>query len=198
MHFVLANADSLFDTAISYFLHDYVKSMQSKSTFKASISWRYLISDSMSKHYGMRYYIPLTSEDWTPIFTDNVYWSLSHKDDIVFVWTAEQRVWVDLEVVRPRSPEVFNLFSEKEQAIIWEKNFENFYLIWTAKESLIKCVLGKLDDMKEINMVSIEAIDLVIDWMSFEYRLILLFRGESYEVCSWRKDMLRYSFCIRK
>jgi phosphopantetheinyl transferase len=49
---------------------------------------------------------------------------------------------VDIEVIRPRDDSLFSSFSEKEWNVIGEKNWESFYLLWSAKEVLVKKYLG--------------------------------------------------------
>ena|GEM_PF-2222334 len=73
-------SDDILAESLSYFRKDYIKSLKNKPTFSESISARYLISQRI----GMNY-MPSENEVGIPVYTDENYWSLSHKKDLLFV-----------------------------------------------------------------------------------------------------------------
>ena len=75
---------------------------------------------------------------WRPIFENEKFWSISHKKELVFVWTDNKPFWIDIEIIKPRWDEVFGLHKKEEYDLTWWEKIENFYYLWTIKESVLK------------------------------------------------------------
>ncbi len=121
------------------------------------------------------------------------YSSISHKKNLVFVWTHNKKIWVDIEIFKLRDKSILEDFFKKEKT---KKTWEKFYTLWTAKESIIKIENLKLDDMKKIILLESEKINKKISWINFEKKLIFSFKNKNFVVYSWKKENLFYSVCI--
>jgi 4'-phosphopantetheinyl transferase len=74
----------------------------------------------------------------------NFDFNLSHSGNIVVLAIADSRVGIDIERIKPIELEIAkNYFHKKEVNFLFsnkENKIENFYKIWTLKESFIKAV----------------------------------------------------------
>lgn len=180
------------DNIIKYFPDDYIQSLKQKHTFNESIIWRYYISKLVKESYWIDNFYPKVDNNWVPIL-DQINWSISHKDWVCFVWVYKDKIWVDIEVVKERDISMFNYFSEKEWEIVWWKSWEHFYILWTAKESIIKYNLWKLDNITNIILISFKIKNKIIDKIVFDYELCFDFWWKKYISSVWKKDNLIYS-----
>lgn len=162
---------------------------------KESLIARFFISQNIDKIYWIKKYIPETNCHWAPVFSDDIRWSISHTEDMIFIWVALESIWVDTEIYKKRDICLLNYFSKIEYELLWWKNFKNFYIIWTAKESLIKYHLSWLDDIENISLVAAKVYRIEIDWVSFLWQLILSYRFKYYTIYSGEKAWVVYSFC---
>ena len=74
--------------------------------------------------------------------------NVSHSQHIVVLAVAKREVGVDVEVMKIRDLSFFsNIFLEDE---IKDASKEEKYLLWTNKESLVKCIGSGLSEIKEV------------------------------------------------
>jgi len=178
--------------AEKYFWNNFCEKLRKEKpwTYKESLVARYLLSPFLNKE-GIKE------------------WSISHKKDLVFIWTSENKIWVDIEIFKIRDKNLLNKFNKEEYNILsWNKtqrakalcwkaiNFENFYILWTGKESIIKYENLILDNIEEILLKKIENINLEISWIKFNKKLFLEFWGKIFEVISGRDRDIFYSVCF--
>lgn len=133
--------------------------------------------------------------EWKPIFSKGIHWSISHKKECIFIWCSDRNIWIDLEIYKERSIDFLNSFKKNEYNILWWKNWDFFYILWTAKESVIKYNLWNLDDMKNISVISMNLIEKKISNIDFHTELKLLFNWEQHIVLSWKLGKNIYSIC---
>ncbi len=186
------NINSDYNEAIKYFLTDYLITLKSKE----SIVSRFLISKEIEKKYKIKKYLPKIDFYWIPLFDNGIFWSVSHKDNLVFVWMNSEKIWVDIEIFKERDLSVLEQFRQQEYNLLWWKNWTNFYILWTAKESIIKYNLWKLDDIINIKLIKEKDIDKVIDGLIFIKELLFDYKTSQLQVFFWRKDDIFYSICI--
>lgn len=165
---------------------DYIKSLENKQNFNESIIARYYIFKKSN-------FLPKIDNSWKPIFENKNFWSISHKKNIVFIWTNDSPIWVDIEVIKQRWNEVFSLNKEDEYKLFWEKNFENFYKLWTIKESVIKLHLVWIDDLEKVRIDKIEKKETTIDWIKFEFKILWKFKNKDFVSYSWFENNLVYA-----
>lgn len=127
----------------------------------------------------------------------NNFSSISHKKDLVFIWTNNSKIWVDIEYFKYRDKNLLDKFYREEYMILWKKSWKKFYILWTAKESIIKYENLILDNIEEIILEKSENINLEIDKINFSKKLLLKLWNKYFEVYSWNKLDLYYSFCVK-
>lgn len=111
------------------------------------------------------------SDNGKPYFKDTSmpHFSLAHSCGICAAVTADAEVGIDIELIRPvphRNEMTERFFTEDEKQRLRESDTdENFLLIWTQKEALVKmrgdslaCSLGK--PLPHANRVLCDVIDL--------------------------------------
>jgi len=145
---------NLIQKSKNYFPEKYLEKLKNKQ--EESIVARFLISKLVGENFWVKKFLPEIDEEWIPVFKNNIFWSISHKKGIVFVWVSDEKFWLDLEIIKNRDKNIFNIFSDEEYNILWWKKIKNFYILWTAKESIIKKNLAKLDDMKNYILTWVE------------------------------------------
>jgi hypothetical protein len=127
-----------------------------------SIEARYGLYEYMFDHYGI---IPALEKNQDGIpenieFTFewrsmSLYWSLSHTENYVGSILSDLPTGIDLAEYRERDDALLWIHDDREYTLLWGKNWENFYLLWTAKESIIKLDHLVLDDASTIILDSI-------------------------------------------
>ena len=76
-----------------------------------------------------------------PLPSNGIHWSLSHKGTAVAAVTASRPIGIDLEIVRPCNPGLYQrIADDREWALAGAVNPELFFRIWTAKEAVLKAV----------------------------------------------------------
>lgn len=195
--------------AENYFKEWYLKQIKHKQNFNESLISRYLISKVAFDKYNLDNFLPNIDKFWTPIFDMNLFWSISHKhphilkfppngkrnNSVVFVWVSKSRIWVDIEIFKQRDENILSNFSDWEYSLFWWKNFENFYFLWTAKESTLKYFLLGLDYINIIKLTKLKKIKKNISDIEFCYELFFEFDRKIVCVYSWKEKDVFYSIC---
>jgi len=180
--------EDLLNKSYSYFSKEYIKNLWIKPFLKESIISRYLISNLIWNNYLLN-----VNEKWIPVFNNEYKWSISHKEGVVFIWISKKKIWLDLEKYKIRDISLLVNFSDKEYHILWEKNWINFYILWTANESIIKFNLDDNYYKWKYILYKQEDILEIIDWIKFTKKLSLKSNYWVYEVYSWKKNDYIYS-----
>lgn len=125
------------------------------------------------------------------------YFSASYSSDWLALAFSEQKIGIDIEVIKERSKVLLKKYSEELQ-LFWAERWHNFYLLRTAKEALLKKVNWiRLDLIEEMKVIKVEsAFDLVIDKITFNRKITLQYKGESYEVFSTIDDEKAISIAL--
>ena len=91
----------------------------------------------------------LYKENGKPYFANGPYFNISHSGDYVIMAIAKNEVGVDIEENKPKDMTMLlKIFNEAEAKMI--KEHADFYYLWCAKESLIKCIGSTVGHIKEI------------------------------------------------
>ena len=81
------------------------------------------------------------ADSGAPLPMDGVYWSLSHKNEIVGGVAAPAAVGIDLETLRPIQDGVMTRVAEAaEWRMAGGRSLDTFFRFWTAKEAVLKAV----------------------------------------------------------
>ena len=81
-----------------------------------------------------------------------LYWSLSHSENYLAFIISDTPTGIDIAEYEERDDALLALHKEEEYALLGGRNWHNFYLLWTAKEAIIKSIWWILDDMKNISV----------------------------------------------
>ena len=96
------------------------------------------------------------NDQGVPLPLDGVYWSVSHKSDVVGGVAAPLPVGMDLETIRPVSEALLaKVAGDDEWRLIRGNRQRHFFRFWTAKEAVLKAV-GK--GMAGLSRCRVEAI----------------------------------------
>jgi len=129
-----------------------------------SLAARFLISQKVKKEFGIENFFPRFKKSGAPKIYQNIFFSLSHKESFVAVAIGKQKIGIDLEILKQRDEILWKRFSENEWEILGEKNWRNFYFLWTAKEALIKKLTLDLDALGEIFLQNEKQNQLVLQF----------------------------------
>ena len=113
------------------------------------------------------------------------YFSASYSSDWLALAFSEQKIGIDIEIIKERSKVLLKKYSEELQ-LFWAESWHNFYLLRTAKEALLKKVNWiRLDLIEEMKVIKVESpFDLIIDKITFNRKITLQYKGENYQVFS--------------
>ena len=89
------------------------------------------------------------NETGKPYYPNGPFFNISHSGKYVIMAVANQEVGVDIEENTDKNMDVLlKIFNEAEAKMI--KEHADFYYLWCAKESLIKCMGTSISKIKEI------------------------------------------------
>ena len=84
-----------------------------------------------------------------PFFENGPYFNVSHSGKYIVMAVSNKEVGVDIEEnVEKNMSSLIRIFNEAEAKMI--KEHADFYYLWCAKESLIKCIGSSISKVKEI------------------------------------------------
>ena len=133
--------------------------LEASNFSQESLVARYYLFASLQEKFET---IPLLEKEPTGkpksflIGNETYYYSISHTNDQVFIAYADFEIGIDIEHMRERDISVFSLHANREYALLGGKNLENFYQLWTMKESIVKVSQATLDDVRDIVLISVE------------------------------------------
>lgn len=143
------------------------------STFSESLVARYLIKRSPDK-----------------------YSSISHKTGLVFVWSHDKELWVDIEILKPRDISLQDIFPENDYGLLWIKNWKSFYVLWTAHEAIVKFDREQHYKTGMYKLLEITIQAEIISKIPFSKQMIFECWEKKYKVVSWEQNGYIYSVCL--
>lgn len=125
------------------------------------------------------------------------YFSASYSSDWLALAFSEQKIGIDIEIIKERSKVLLEKYSE-ELELFWAESWHNFYILRTAKEALLKKVNWiRLDLIEEMKVIKLEPTsNLVIDKITFNRKITLQYKGENYQVFSTIDDEKAISIAL--
>ena len=125
-----------------------------------SVEARYYLLEYLQKHHGYR---GILQNDITgkPVPLDIIghgnllYWSISHSHNYIAYSVSDTPTGIDIAEYNERNTSVLSAHQDDEYFLLWEKNWNNFYILWTSKEALIKAWGNTLDDIEDIQLIKI-------------------------------------------
>lgn len=86
------------------------------------------------------------------------FYSASYSGDWLCLGITQPKIWVDIEIVKPRSPHLLTKYASELKILWWTSNWNDFYRLRTAKEALLKANnLKNLDLINDFKLVSVKA-----------------------------------------
>ena len=127
---------------------------------------------------------------------DSDFFSASYSDRWLFLAFSEEKIWVDIEQVRPRASSLLSKRSSELQ-LLWGENWDNFYRLWTAKEALLKVTdTENLDQIWKIQLIKEKNTSERFCQVHFDKDLLLELKNEQYEIKSFCYEDLIGAVCI--
>ena len=91
----------------------------------------------------------LKNENGKPYFLNGPYFNISHSGRYVLMAVSTSEIGVDIEEIKNKDmSSLVRIFNEAEAKMI--KEHSDFYYLWCAKESLIKCMGLSVGKVREI------------------------------------------------
>lgn len=81
-----------------------------------------------------------------------LYWSISHSNNYVSFIISDEPTGIDIAEYEERDISLLDMHSDSEYDLLGAKSWNNFYILWTAKESIIKLQGWWLEDMSTIRI----------------------------------------------
>jgi phosphopantetheinyl transferase len=105
----------------------------------------------------------------------SVYFNLSHSGEYVVLAVSDREVGVDIEKIKPYPKKVATrFFTQKEQAWLEsESTDENFFRIWTGKESVMKAA-GQGLSMQPQSLCVLSGTAWFLEWFLYDNHMICL------------------------
>ena len=101
----------------------------------------------------------LKNENGKPYFANGPYFNISHSGKYVLMAVSTSEVGVDIEEIKNRDmSSLVRIFNEAEAKMI--KEHSDFYYLWCAKESLIKCMGLSVSKVRNIQSVHLNGLNI--------------------------------------
>ena len=115
----------------------------------------------------------LKNENGKPYFANGPYFNISHSGKYVLMAVSTAEIGVDIEEIKNKDmSSLVRIFNEAEAKMI--KEHSDFYYLWCAKESLIKCMGLTVGKVREIPSLPLNGLKT--------------FKGKDYECKSFIYD----------
>ncbi|MCP4524124.1 MAG: hypothetical protein GY828_07950 [Candidatus Gracilibacteria bacterium] len=194
MHFEIQKInDKIVKESEKYFSDSFTSLLKKKITYEESIVARYLISKYVENKYKIKNFLPEVNESGRPIFSDTIYWSISHKEKKVCVGISDKPIGVDLENYKIRDISLLEKFGDDTYKLFGSKTWENFYKIWTGLESVIKTERTSIDKIGEYKIVDVVVKNNIFSGIKFQYEMIVEYSFIQYIVFLGKKEKDFYS-----
>ena len=88
-------------------------------------------------------------ETGKPYLENGPYFNISHADQYVVMAVSKKEIGIDIEGIKEKDMTILSrIFNEAEAKML--KDHADFYFLWCAKESLIKCMGSSINKIKEV------------------------------------------------
>ena len=110
------------------------KNFKTEKRFYEYTTGRYLIKNAAKKYYDIKNTEIITNEKGKPYFKNNeIYFSISHSNNIVIACFDKTPCGIDLEFIKKR-----DLIKLSKHYNVEFKTLDDFYKFWTIKEAEYK------------------------------------------------------------
>ena len=180
MYFSVTMAnDALYQEARWFFLSQWRSDLMVRAP--SSLIWAYLVTQYMIKKWKVQFCFM----EWVH-YCEELFFSLSHSEDMIWMVIDTKKVAVDLEYIRERDESLLKNVHIPDSPY---SPRENFYLQWCAKECVVKFLDINSNEMQEMSVVAfLEWHHFVVnDWI-FDSMVLIQHRWKEYPVHTIIKD----------
>ena len=142
----------------------------------------------------------LKNENGKPYFANGPYFNISHSGKYVLMAVSTAEIGVDIEEIKNKDmSSLVRIFNEAEAKMI--KEHSDFYYLWCAKESLIKCMGLSVGKVREIPALPLNGLktykgkDYQCKSFIYDKHIVSITRegNEEYEIDLKKVNKLPYS-----
>ena len=144
----------------------------------------------------------LKKELGKPYFENGPYFNVSHSGKYIVMAISENEVGVDIEEnVEKDMSSLIRIFNEAEAKMI--KEHADFYYLWCAKESLIKCMGSSVSHVKEVPSLPLNGLktfkgqDYQCQTFIYEKHIISITREGNEEFSVQLEKVDKFPFIIK-
>ncbi len=112
----------------------------------------------------------------------DVFWSISHKPQVVAGVAAKERIGIDIEKIRSVSDRLFERIVQPEEMVLFDADDKDmiFFRIFTAKEAVLKQSGEGIRGLSKIRIVDVsDETNLVVKYANQKY-FVENFYGDGY------------------
>ena len=177
--------DALYQEAKWYFLAQWRSDLLAREP--SSLIGAYFVTQQMFQ-LGKTWFSFIS---WVHFYED-IYFSVSHSEDIIAITLDSRKVAIDLEYVRPMDESLLkNVHVPDSPFSPWE----NFYLQWCAKECLVKYLDLTSTEIWEMTVKAfLPSHYFSVEWWEFNSLIILQYRWRENPVHVNIKDWVVMAF----
>ena len=180
MYFSITISDNiLYEEARWFFLSQWRSDLLVRAP--SSLIWAYLVTQYMWKKWKTQF----SFMEWVYSY-EELFFSLSHSEDMIWMAIDTKKVAIDLEYIRERDDSLL------KNVRIPDSQYsprENFYLQRCAKECIVKFLDVNSNEMHEMSVIAFlrEQHFIANDW-SFDSIVLIHYRWKEYPVHTIIKD----------
>ena len=180
MYFSITISDNiLYEEARWFFLSQWRSDLLVRAP--SSLIWAYLVTQYMWKKWKTQF----SFMEWVYSY-EELFFSLSHSEDMIWMAIDTKKVAIDLEYIRERDDSLL------KNVRIPDSQYsprENFYLQRCAKECVVKFLDVNSNEMHEMSVIAFlrEQHFIANDW-SFDSIVLIHYRWKEYPVHTIIKD----------
>lgn len=116
------------------------------------------------EHIGIVSPTPCTDTTGAPLPIGGIHWSIAHKGNMLAAVLSKCPVGIDIEHRVERDTCLFSFITEGEWNRLGERSWDAFYMLWTAKEALIKKKRLALNVLPSITLLSRHGTTLLLQY----------------------------------
>ena len=109
---------------------------------------------------------------------ENIHFNISHSSDIVVCVSSNRNIGVDVEKIRPISPQLVNrVCGDSELRLVHDNcgniDYKSFFKIWTAKEAYFKLIGTGISNFKDVDTFALKNLVVLDDIDEYVISIVL-------------------------
>lgn len=131
--------------------------LQAKSILKDTSSL--FLKEILNNEYNIYNYEIIKNKNGKPYLKNsNLFFNISHKKDIIVIAVSDNEVGIDIEYIdkdKEIKKALLNSFFSKNEINYIDNNIENFFEVFTKKESYIKMLGKRVAEIKYVDIFNL-------------------------------------------